>query len=94
MGKAIAGVVNFLLILVVVGLAGVLVWQGVQLIQRHTADPLGDAPKTLCQAASRRIEGDMANGGHYAARLTGPMAAFTHSTPACLPSARPKQPPI
>jgi hypothetical protein len=83
MGKAIAGVVNFLLILVVVGLAGVLVWQGVQFIQRQTANPLGDVPRTLCQAASHRIAGDMGNGGRYAVvnRVDGRLHALNASLP-------------
>jgi hypothetical protein len=66
MGKAIASVVNLLLLIVVVGLAGVLVWQGVQFIQRQTANPLGDLPVSLCQAASRRTAGDVTPGGRYA----------------------------
>ncbi|MCC7206079.1 MAG: hypothetical protein IT323_02160 [Anaerolineae bacterium] len=86
MGKAIAGVVNLLLVLVVIGLAGVLVWQGVQFVQRQSADPFGDAPKTLCQAASRRVEGDPTGGGQY--RVVHRTDSSLHPLNASLPEAR------
>ena len=84
MGKAIAGVVNLLLVIVVIGLAGVLIWQGAQLIQRQTADPLGDAPAALCQAASRHISGEVTAGGRYAVvnRANGSVHALNASLPA------------
>lgn len=84
MGKTVAGIVNLLLVIVVIGLVGVIVWQVIPLIQRQTVNPLGDVPKTLCQAASRHIEGDVSPGGHYAvvSRADGSLHALNASLPA------------